>query len=678
MKDNKKNSARLILLNASPIGDHVLLLDLADRFYLSAGIPTTMFIKHNFAFLRDLSKGYPFIECVDFSSISGKLRFIGEFFQSMIRKTYLVYFLPIPLKRYLRLAGDAFHYLTRTDVISLVYPGMEHYVPKGIHIKADINDKFFYEQSNEILEKIGFKPVLESPHFRFIKDESVKKRYTLRDGYIVVHPTPSHDDRRISNDTWKEVFAEAQKEKRQIVFTGVKKDEEYIDSLAAFLPKDSFMKVIGAPAQDLVNIFFFAEKLFMVHTGPTHIAAGLHKKMKVFCHLWLKQFDMSYDKDADIEILSRVKDVISMNISQGGFTRDEYMRRARLFIYTGTGTIGDFITNTDLAEKFHSATNTPVVFFTIKKGGVFGFCEEMARSYDFISLIVLSEPKGLLQFIRFYFKSFFVKCFMHIIVDDNPTAKLRAFANFIAYCSRIRLSAFNYSTEIFSVNSIHKGVLMQKNYDIFHKDLLENCYHIDVSKLKAEANPIPLHEPNKGTEFKPKSYIILTVFASIAGKSRTPEQWAESIRTLIKYFPDSSLVFLGSKSVVPYYEKIRDLFDEDTRKDFFIDRIGAYQFDDLCSVITHAKLFVGLQSGLSHMAFRQHTPGIIFSVYGSVYFDIVRDDFINLINLKNCKCKEHNFHYCQSVEYFACAREVTNEEFEKAVLQIKTLKNFQS
>lgn len=327
MKNIKSNSAKLILLNASPVGDHVLLLDLSDRFYRSAGIRTIMFIKHNFSFLRDLSKGYPFVECVDFGTFSGKLRFISEFFRSILRKTYLVFFLPIPLKPYLRFSGNAFNYFTRTSVISLVYPGMEHYVPHGIHIKADINDKFFYEQSNEILERIGFKPVSEPPHFLFIKDESVKSRYGITEKYIVVHPTPSHDDRRIGMDKWQTIFNQALKEGYKIVFTGVKKDEEYIDDLSLNLPKDSFVKIINAPAQDLVNIFNFAEELFMVHTGPTHIAAGLHKRMKVFAHLWLKQFDMSYDKNADIEILSRVKDVISMNINQGGIKADKYFSK---------------------------------------------------------------------------------------------------------------------------------------------------------------------------------------------------------------------------------------------------------------------------------------------------------------------------------------------------------------
>jgi hypothetical protein len=309
----KYRNAKLILLNASPIGDHVLLLDTADRFYKSDSIETVMFIKHNFKFLRDLSLGYPFVKCIDFNKISGKLLFIFYFFRSVFYKTYLLYFLPIPYKKYLIYIGDVFNYFTRTTVVSLSYKGMEKYIPSGLHIKASINDKYFYEQNNEILKTLGYKEIDSIPEFRFLKDETVKTRYNINGKYIVIHPTPSHADRRIENEKWQKVFDYAKDKDYTVVFTGIKKDEEYIDELANSLPKTSFIKVIDAKAQDLVNIFYFAEELFMVHTGPTHIAAALHKKMKVFCHLWLKQFDMSYNKNADIEILSVVKDEASLN-----------------------------------------------------------------------------------------------------------------------------------------------------------------------------------------------------------------------------------------------------------------------------------------------------------------------------------------------------------------------------
>lgn len=309
----KYKNTKLILLNASPVGDHVLLLDTADRFYKSAGIETIMFIKHNFTFLRDLSLAYPFVKCIDFNTISGKFLFIFYFLRSILFKTYLLYFLPIPHKQYLIYIGNIFNYFTRTTVVSLSYKGMGRYIPTGLHIKADINEKYYYEQNNDILKALGYKEINSIPEFRFLKDETVKSRYNLKDKYIVVHPTPSHIERRIPKDKWLDVFDYAKSNNYKIVFTGIKKDESYIDELSSNLSGINFTKIIDVKAQDLVNIFYFAEELFMVHTGPTHIATALHKKMKVFCHLWYKQFSMDYNKDVNIEILSKVKDELSLN-----------------------------------------------------------------------------------------------------------------------------------------------------------------------------------------------------------------------------------------------------------------------------------------------------------------------------------------------------------------------------
>lgn len=307
----KQNKSKLILLNASPLGDHVVLLDLAERFYLSEGIKTVMFIKHNYKFLSELSLGYKgFVKCIDFNTFNGKLYFLYMFLKSIFIRNYLIYFLPIPHKKYLILIGKMFNRFTRCIVVSQEYQDMKKYIPSGIHIKASINDKYYFEQSDNILKTLGFKEVKSIPDFKFIKDESVIERFGLNKKYIVIHPTPSHPERRVVQDKWREVFDYAKENDYLIVFTGIKKDEDYIDDLAKDLSKDSFVKIINAKAQDLINVFYFADELFMVHTGPTHIATALNKKIMVFCHLWLKQFDMSYNQNAKVEILSKV-DLVS-------------------------------------------------------------------------------------------------------------------------------------------------------------------------------------------------------------------------------------------------------------------------------------------------------------------------------------------------------------------------------
>lgn len=308
------NKNKLILLNASPVGDHVVLLDLAHRFYLSNNIKSIMFIKHNFVFLRDLGLGYSnFIEFVDFNKISGKLKFLFMCIHSLFYKDIIIYFLPIIYKKYLIIIGNIFNYFTRCKVISLEYKGLENYIPKGIHIKANISNMYYWEQSNNILRVLGYKETEESPHFLFIDDKNIKDRLNIKNKYIVIHPTPSKIERKLEDKDWQEVFKNISKE-HDIVFTGSNKDKEYLYYLSKYLINNNNIHVlIDLNGQDLINIFDKAEYLYMVHTGPTHIATALHKKMKVFAHLWLKQFDMSYNKNAEVIILSKVENEIELN-----------------------------------------------------------------------------------------------------------------------------------------------------------------------------------------------------------------------------------------------------------------------------------------------------------------------------------------------------------------------------
>lgn len=310
----KNKREKLVLLNASPIGDHILLLDLAHRFYLSEGIKTVMFIKHNFVFLRELGEGYEdFIKFKNFNKLNGKISFICMFFHSIFNKDILIYYLPIPHKKYLIKIGNLFNRATRCRVVSLKYKGLEKFIPSGIHIDASINEGYYYEISNKILRTLGFKYIKNTPQFQFIKDCSIKEKFGIKNNYVVVHPSPSSLDRRIKDEEWTEIFKNI-KENLNIVFTGANKDLEYLNHLVELIQNKNITYILpNLSGKDIVNLYNQAECLFMVHTGPTHLAAALHKEMKVFMHLYLKMFDVSYNKNAKVIILSRVKDELELN-----------------------------------------------------------------------------------------------------------------------------------------------------------------------------------------------------------------------------------------------------------------------------------------------------------------------------------------------------------------------------
>ncbi len=310
-----KKHKRLIIVSGGTLGDHVLFLDLAYRFYVSANIKSIIFINHNFTFLNEISVGYnEFVTCVDINSVAGKFKFIVAFFRSLLFTSYLVYFLPMPLKKYLVQVSNFLHYCTRTVIISNVYEQMQSFVPAGIHVQADITTKYYFEQANDILKALGFSAVQEAPNMLFVKDKGVLDKYGISKKYIVLHPTPSNAVRRIERQRWLEVLSPYIADPTYlIVSTGTYKDYEYTSELLSGVCKEKVVHLEGLPnGQELINIFYFSEKYFGVHTGTTHIVAALHKTMFVFFALWYKQFDVGFNQNSQIEVISTVDNVLDL------------------------------------------------------------------------------------------------------------------------------------------------------------------------------------------------------------------------------------------------------------------------------------------------------------------------------------------------------------------------------
>lgn len=316
---------KLLTLSPGPVGDHLMFLEDARRFYFSNKIRSIILIKNNFDFLFGLSEGYlDFCKIYNFNSIKGFLALLRWILSSFFLRNYLIYHLPTPYKNYLIIFGNFLQYFTRTRVVSFVYSGMSRFVPPGLHLKGDINHKMYFEETDDAMKKIKLKTFAVNskdyfPRFLFKVNPYFKKENNLEFNYVIIHPTPSHIERRLSDEKWKKVFKNIiDSSDRKIIFTGAKKDSEYVEHLCQFLPKGRYINFTDNKSpKKLIDLFDHADELFMVHTGPTHLANLMHKKVTIFCHLWLKQFDFAYNKNAEVIILSKVLDVQELHKTQG-------------------------------------------------------------------------------------------------------------------------------------------------------------------------------------------------------------------------------------------------------------------------------------------------------------------------------------------------------------------------
>lgn len=646
--------SKLLLLSAGPVGDHVALLDLAQRFYLSEKIETVMVIKSNYNLLSELSKGYSsYVTCVDFKKADGVFITLKFLLTSFFSTQYLVYFFAIPYKKYLILFGDFFHFFSKMKVVSLEYKGLENYIPKGLHIKSDINEKYYYEAANDVLKSLNFDEVKSVPKFSFLEDESVLDRYNIKKKYSVVHPTPSRPERRIEIEKWLKVFSEIKSKNELIVFTGAGRDSEYIDDLAVSLDTKYFIKIINAPGQDLINIFDKAEKLFMIHTGPTHLAAALNKSMKVFCYLRFKFFDMSYNKNAAVEVLSIVKNEVELN---EGYGFDLKKRKYNNW-QVGAGRLGDFMVHVDMARRLYKEDGSITKIMLM---GNIKYLSGISKELSYVKVYPLNIKSITHSLFDYIFKNY---SFMWI-EPVNPSS-----------FGRRKILAILINSYVFIIWILSRGkVFIHRDEKCFSfipkKNVYESkrgeyiFYENNIKMInryfgfKQEGLPIFDYKENetllndvKNKHSIKNKYYIFNITASESFKYASHLVWQE-VFDMIEISKNSvkESVFHNKQILITGEPKDRVFLDKLILNKDYVKRLdGILNFQENIELLLGASRLLTMRTGAATLATMLPITYKVLAITPLVCHNWDYDYYKNLITLrvsKNCLCNEYGHKKC--------------------------------
>ena len=646
--------SKLLLLSAGPVGDHVALLDLAQRFYLSKKIETVIVIKNNYKLLSDLSEGYnSYVTCVDFKKFSGVMAVLKFLLISFFSTQYLVYFFAIPYKKYLVFTGSFFHYFSKMKVVSLEYKGLEDYIPKGLRIKSDINQKYYYEASNDVLESLGFNKVLSIPKFEFINDDQVLSKYEIRSEYIVVHPTPSRPERRIEKEKWLKVFAQAKSKNRLIVFTGANQDSLYIDELSTSLNKNDFIKIINAKGQDLINIFDKAEELFMVHTGPTHLAAALNKKMYVFCYLRFKFFDMSYNKKATVEVLSSIKDEVELNEGYGF----DLKKRKHNNWQVGAGRLGDFMVHVDMARRLYETDGSLTKVMLM---GNTEYLSGISKELSYVKVYPLNLKSVSLSFFDFIFKGY---SFMWVEpVNPDGFSRRRILARLINLYVKLAHfftlgKVFIHRDETFFSFIPKKNIYESKRGEyMFYENnikMLDYCF-----KIKQEDGPVFDYNRNESilnnvkNKYEIKNpYYVFNITASESFKYASHLVWQEVFDLIdLSLKTEKESIFKNKQIVITGEPKDRVFLNKLSLNKNYIKKLeGVLSFKENTELLLGAHGLFTMRTGAATLATMLPISYKVLAIVPLVCHNWDYNYYKNIITLRageNCLCSENGHKEC--------------------------------
>lgn len=300
---------QFVFFSAGPIGDHVVLLDVASQFLKATGLPSTILAKHPNQFMDELAIGYDKqIQVVPFTSQIGKLHIVLLALSSMFRRNCYVLIFPVPAPMYLKLFAWYIRFFTLSRIVGVnlegtrsfpLCSGYKTWLGKSNVIEMKVEP--FTATAQRILTHLGYVssswvpelPIVYTPAvFDVLKVEPKK--------YIVMHLSSSGFFRSLPSDRWNTVIKGIlAKTTLPIIFSGSKQDYMFIEECVKGLSSDRLTIAAGKiGTQELLTLYKEAAVVVTVQTGNGLIINMLHVPTVVVNIKGTAMFDYLFNKKA--------------------------------------------------------------------------------------------------------------------------------------------------------------------------------------------------------------------------------------------------------------------------------------------------------------------------------------------------------------------------------------------
>lgn len=305
-----------VFLSAGPVGDHALIIDDANRFYESSGIPSVIIMKHPNAFLEDMARPYrDHISYLSFKTLRDRLKVALFAFCSIWIKRCYVLVLPIPPPTYLKLFSYFIRFCTRSRIVALESMcgfamkggpfSSASFVGKKNYIQAHVDRDLYFEQANNLLRFLGFSRVDRVPFLEHQNREDMLGRNNIHSPYIAFHICASQEDRSLPRERWDSIISALATELPGVlfVFTGTKKDAAFIEESTKSLEDARRRIVTEVSMQELLSLYRHSALAVTVHTGNAHLINMLHVNAVTVNFKGVHMFRFTYNPNG-VEIFS--------------------------------------------------------------------------------------------------------------------------------------------------------------------------------------------------------------------------------------------------------------------------------------------------------------------------------------------------------------------------------------
>ncbi|MES2761520.1 MAG: glycosyltransferase family 9 protein [Bacteroidota bacterium] len=270
-------------------------------------------------------------------------------------------------------------------------------------------------------------------------------------------------------------------------------------------------------------------------------------------------------------------------------------KKALVFFSAG---VGDAILLVPLVNELKKQGYTVTGLFT----SVFG-CESIFKNTAlFDSIVVKKRKPALFSYAILNSKKYDLVFLNHFSYSQSNI-----------YCANLLgksvYTNYNHAFSLRSLQSVHVTEPIANTHDA-----LQNVFLFNLKATLIDLNFDLHYKPqNKNTFQLPKKYITIQVSSANNNapyKNWEFEKWLELFKHLKNTMPDTSLVLLGDHTELYLNEKI-----DQNEYPNIISLIGKTTLNEAMEIIYHSQFYIGLDSGLMHMAVALGKP--TFTIWGA-------------------------------------------------------------
>lgn len=303
-----KKYQNFVFFSAGPIGDHVLLLDVAHHFHTATGIPSKILVKNSNQFINDLSKPYQKVSTnVNAKTFSNK-EILKLLLQSIFVRNCFILFFPIPAPLYLKFFAWWIRFCTCSRIVGFNLQGTRSFPLDtgyvswlGEHNTLPLRDEPFTLSANRMLSFLGYAPIEWVPHLLYTEHNAVFEKYNItKHSYIVFHITPSGWFRSLPSNRWNSIIREIlDKTNFPIIFSGGDKDRVFIEECLLGIDSTRIQVLAGVlHTNELLTIYQHAKVAVVVQTGNGLIINMQHVPTVIVNIKGTTMFDYSFNTNA--------------------------------------------------------------------------------------------------------------------------------------------------------------------------------------------------------------------------------------------------------------------------------------------------------------------------------------------------------------------------------------------